>query len=95
MGLRHTWVMVADNIGFDAFIQVWQTLSANEELLDGRNRITIPSLLTYIRFQRNNLIRSLAATGAGAGAICESLKRDHGMDVEISAVRWVLRKMRK
>ncbi len=95
MGLRPAWIAVADTIGFDAFVQFWQTLSANQDMLDGRNRITMPSIQTYLRFLRNNLIRTLAATGASASAICESLKQDHKMDVEISAVRWVMRKMRQ
>lgn len=95
MGLRPPWIAVADSIGFEPFIQFWQTLSANQDMLDGRNRVTMPSIQVYLRFLRNHLIRTLAASGASATAICESLKRDHGMAVEIGAVRWVMRKMRK
>lgn len=95
MGLRPAWVKVADAVGFDNFMVVWQTLSANQELLDARNRISTPSIETYVRFQRNNLIRSMASAGSTAKDICEELKRTHGIELSQASVNRVLLKMRE
>lgn len=94
MGLRPIWIKVADAIGYDAFITQWRTMTENEDLLDERNRVTIASFSTYLKFQRNQVIRSLGATGMDAAAICEELLRAHKTKLSVFAVRRVLDKMR-
>jgi hypothetical protein len=93
MGLRPIWIKVADAVGFDAFLTMWRTMSENEDLLDERNRVTIASFATYLRFQRNQVIRSLASEHPDARTLREELKRTHKIDLSLSAVMRVLGKM--
>lgn len=93
MGVRPLWVKVADRVGFEAFIEVWRTLSDNQELLDERNRITVPTFLTYHWFQRNQVIRSLAGEGLRPSEISERMTRVHKRQVSTAVVRRTLRRM--
>lgn len=62
IGLPQPWPRVAKLLGFDAFMLVWQALATVEET-GTRDRVVLPKLATYLRFQRNQLVRSLAADG--------------------------------
>jgi hypothetical protein len=95
MGLRITWVQVAERIGFEAFVDAWQVLAANVDLLDDRGRITVPKFSTYHAFQRNQVIRSLAATGASAREIRDELANVHKLRVSTKSITAVLRKMER
>jgi len=65
MRLNHIWLAVADVVGYDLFIDMWQLLDgfAPEVEHCGRARITIPSFTHYARYQRNSLILSLHVDG--------------------------------
>lgn len=95
MGVRPIWILGADAIGYDAFIRFWQTISANEDLLDERNRVTIPTFDTYLRYQRNQVIRSLASQHSDAKSLCEDLREKHSIELSLSAVKRVLGKMHR
>lgn len=93
MGLHPLWVMAAAVIGWDAFVAQWEVFSAHETMLDGRNRITLPSIETYRRFQRNEAIRGLLRQGAGAEAVCAHLREVHSRPPKLSTVRRMMRRM--
>jgi len=62
IGLPQPWPRVAAIIGFDAFMALWHAL-ATVDAAGTRDRIVLPKLSTYMRYQRNQLMRSLAAEG--------------------------------
>lgn len=95
MGLRHIWVQVADTIGFEAFIDAWRVLTDNTDLLDERNRITVPKFSTYHGFQRNQVIRSLAADGMSPREIRDELDSVYGIRISTRSVSLALRKMER
>ena len=78
MGLHPVWIVVAATIGWEAWVRQWEVFDANAELLDGRNRITLPSFETYRRFQYNESIRTLLRAGLSAEDVREKMQQIHG-----------------
>lgn len=72
VGLPQPWPRVAAAIGFDAFMALWQAL-ATVDVAGSRDRVVMPKLSTYMRYQRNQLMRSLAAEGLDLDAIRQHL----------------------
>lgn len=75
MGIGRVWIAIAEEAGFDAFVVVWRVLALSEQVRDERNRVCVPVFNTFLRFQRNQLIRSLSAEGRSPAAITEQLKK--------------------
>lgn len=93
MGLHPVWIIVAAQIGWDAFVQQWEIFSAHAELLDGRNRITLPSIETYRRFQRNEAIRSMFREGLSPEQVSESLRAVHKTAPKLERLQRIFRNM--
>jgi len=72
VGLPQPWPRVAALIGYDAFMTLWQAL-ATVDGVGSRDRIVMPKLSTYMRYQRNQLMRSLAAEGLDLDQIRQHL----------------------
>lgn len=72
VGLPQPWPRVAAVIGFDAFMTLWQAL-ATVDVAGSRDRVVMPKLSTYMRYQRNQLMRSLAAEGLDLDQIRQHL----------------------
>lgn len=72
-GLPQPWPRVAALLGFDTFMVVWQAM-ATVDGLDGRDRVVWPKLSTYLRYQRNLLMRTLAAEGMSVEQIRDQLR---------------------
>lgn len=72
------WVRVAERIGFEAFMQVWQTLSSFPGVADDRNRVYIPCIEKFLAAQRNLLMRELIAQGMTSSQIRQELVRRLG-----------------
>lgn len=94
MGLHPLWIVVAAQIGWDTFVLLWETFSANHELLDGRNRITLPSIDTYRRFQRIQAIRTMFRDGMTPEQVSEELMRIHKTAPKLERLQRMLRNMR-
>ncbi len=73
VGLPRIWIALAQAIGFDAFVVAWQTLMRHGHV-DDRNRIVVPNLQRYMRFQRNQMIRQLVADGFGIDEVQQKVK---------------------
>lgn len=91
MGIRPEWIAVADQIGFENFVTAWNTLARFP--LDERNRITVPTLSTYHNYQRNQAIRTLAASGKDPQGICEEMRQSHNIALSVDVVKRALRRM--
>lgn len=84
MGVSRIWLDVAKAIGVDEFLKMWEILDTRGAT-GPRERFYIPRFSTYLRFQRNRYIESLAADGVPVASIrrkvnielCEQLSHRH------------------
>lgn len=67
MGLQGVWLNVAEEIGVDAFLRMWRTLDADPSShnKEGFLQLRLKNYRSYLRYQRNRYIESLAAQGLG------------------------------
>ncbi|PHS20254.1 MAG: hypothetical protein COA86_02880 [Kangiella sp.] len=75
MGLRDDLLMMAEKVGADKFVQIWQAFDymyAGE--IEGRFRVSFPSFNKYLKFQRNEYIREKSIQGVQASTIQRELK---------------------
>lgn len=75
------WLSLAREIGFDAFIVVWNTLSSRAASGDDGHRVYVPKFDAFIRYQRNRLILSLANNGLKAKEIREHVQHELKEDI--------------
>lgn len=78
MGLPRAWLMVAETVGVDAWLEVWRRLSADETLLhDGGQRMPkLRSYDAYLRYQRNRYIEALASRGMSVSQVARAVARN-------------------
>jgi len=82
MGLPRINLQVAEAIGFDAFMKLWRILDADESIHKDRMiEFPIRPYRSYLRFQRNRYIETLAALGVPSSVIRELLKRQLGEEI--------------
>lgn len=82
MGLPRINLQVAEAIGFDAFMKLWRILDADESIHKDRMiEFPIRPYRSYLRFQRNRYIETLAALGVPSSVIREMLKRQLGEEI--------------
>lgn len=76
MGISASWMRVAEVIGADAFLAMWRVLDADPSFRtdNGDLRLHLRPYRSYLRYQRNRYIEQLAAGGASAKDIRESVK---------------------
>jgi len=75
MDLREDLIMMAEKIGGDKFVQIWQAfdyLYAGKS--EGRFRVSFPSFNKYIKHQRNEYIKERACQNAETSTIQKELK---------------------
>lgn len=89
VGLPQPWPRVAALIGFDAFMTLWQAL-ATVESAGSRDRIVMPKLSTYMRYQRNQVMRTFAAEGLSLEQIRERLSAITSDVPSVSHIRRIL-----
>jgi len=85
-GIANIWIEIADAIGFDAFMRVWSILDRDNLLYGGHRetmRINVPQMRTYLRYQRNSYIRSLATSGLTTVQIRDRIRKDLGERLSI------------
>ena len=79
MGLNRHWITLAEQLGFDAFMVVWDTLA--EMPTRGTQLVLVPKKSLYLRYQRNRLIQALADAGKKSPEIHQELKQITGHKV--------------
>ena len=87
LGIHHTWQKIAATIGMDAFLKMWRILDAEEQFQHSKGNLSINlrRYRSYVRFQRNEYIRSLAKEGFTKkeialklnSALCEKVQISH------------------
>ena len=65
MGLQAVWLNVAAEIGVDAFLTMWRVVDGDpaSHNKEGFIQISLKNYRSYLRYQRNRYIESLAAQG--------------------------------
>lgn len=84
MGLPRTWLQVAEVIGVDAFLAMWRIIDADDSMrMDKDNMIhaMIRPYRSYLRFQRNRYIETLASLKVPCATIRDMLKRQLGEEI--------------
>lgn len=80
LGLGYRWLRIAERIGVDLFLEVWEILDEeNAELPAGEReptRVRIPLFAGWRRLQRNRYIRALAGRGHRPAEIRRILIRE-------------------
>jgi len=90
MGMDWRWIRIAQQIGFDAFIQTWALISDLFEDERPYVRASIPHVKKLIRYQRNILIRRLDASGHNVRHIQDVIKKTYMISMSHRAIRDVL-----
>jgi len=81
------WLRLADQIGVDNFLLVWQALSEDDSIRDGFGRAHIRNFSAWLLLQRNRLIATLARRGDSPQQIHETLKKRLGYDLSLGHIR--------
>lgn len=78
MGLQRVWLDVAEAIGVDNTLRAWRIIDADSSSIGEAGRLLVPlrSYSTYLRYQRNQYIQTLADNGLKPPEIQKILK-DH------------------
>lgn len=78
MGLAGHWVDIAESIGVDNFVTVWQILDQADHIEDVGSglRVWVPRYKLFLRYQRNRLIQSLAQSGESVKKIRAIIKKN-------------------
>lgn len=93
MGLRRTFIDVAEAIGFDAFMTMWRIFSADESFRDqgpSAMRIVMRPFSAWERYQRNKYIEHLMASGLSDREVMDRLARQCGIECD-DGLLWRLR----
>jgi len=93
-GLSDTWIEVAEDIGYDQFIRIWQILD-KKNINKGHHdnaRIRIPIFAQFLKFQRNKYILHLSEIGHSPEEIKNILKKDLCEDLTIRHINRLLLK---
>lgn len=82
IGLPRAWLMVAETVGVDAFLEVWRRLSSEDfgghirRDTGGTRMPELRSYDSYLRYQRNRYIDALAARGLSAADVRRAVARN-------------------
>lgn len=90
--LPPVWVRLADMIGVDNVLAVWQTFSEDESAQDGFNRLHIRPFNAWLLLNRNRLISTLARRGDSPQEIHETLKKRLGYDLSLGHIRDLMKR---
>ncbi len=87
MGLRAELLSVAEKIGADNFLQVWQLLDSDcESLHRGELRVSFPRFTKYLRFQRDLFIKKRSEENKAADDIQKELAKN-GFEISVRQVK--------
>jgi hypothetical protein len=80
IGLSATWLAIAAAVGYETFVVIWRTLSADDTLRNEHNQIelVLRPFRSYERYQRNRYVATLAQAGLKPAEIEHALRADLG-----------------
>ncbi len=91
-GLSEMWVEVAEAIGYDQFIHIWQILDKRNIQMGNQDnaRMRVPMFTRYMKFQRNKYIYHLSAENLTPKEIQATLKKNLCEDLTVTHIARVL-----
>lgn len=94
MGVSKTWLNVAEEVGVSTFLKVWQVLDQQAEQgaeINSSIRVTVPQFDRYFRYQRNQVIRTMAREGKSSSDIQKHLRRKLNIDITIRTIQRIMK----
>ena len=91
MGVGGFWRDMANEIGFDAFMVVWERLSGQAASRDDGNRVYVPRFDAFMRYQRNRFLLSLASTGLKSKEIRVHVLSELNEDISVNHISRLIR----
>lgn len=82
LGLPAAWLIVAESVGVDAFLEVWRRLSSEEfseyvrRDTGGTRMPTLRSFDSWLRYQRNRYVAALARRGFSSAEVRRAVQRN-------------------
>lgn len=101
LGLPRAWLLIAETVGFDAWMEVWRRLSSAEfnewvrRDTGGTRMPTLRSYDSYLRYQRNRYIEALAARGMGVKAVAKAVAKNLREPLDESHVAKIMHRKAK
>jgi len=92
MGIGGIWIDVAKMVGVENFVQMWRHLDSSDRGVEhnGQIRISVPKFSTFMKYQRNQFIRTLDAEGKSSRAIQEALEKEHSINIHLRTIERVI-----
>lgn len=94
MGISKTWLNVAEEVGISTFLKVWQVLDQQAEQgaeINSSIRVTVPQFDKYVRYQRNQVIRTMAREEKSSVDIQKHLRRKLNIDIHIRTIQRIMK----
>ena len=95
IGLPKPWLDIAGEIGFDALLSVWHSLSSYASDQDNRHYVYVPRFSRWTRRQRNMTISALSETGLSNKLIQIKIKNEVGEIVSIAHIKRIISQSKK
>lgn len=98
IGLPRMWLLVAETVGFDLFLELWRRLTEEGAAMGyarDTNGVRMPSLRdydSYLRFQRNRYIAALAERGMTPKQVRRAVARNLGEPLDEKHVFKIMQK---
>lgn len=97
IGLGKKWLMIAEEVGFDAFMAMWRILDSDEFEEAGasseRIRIWVPAFKRYLKFQRNRFILFRASQDdCSADDLRKEIKEQLGESLSVAHIKRIMDK---
>lgn len=94
MGMPRVWLDIAEEIGVDSFLAMWRRLDREQGFRNTQRfmiEVDIRPYKSYLKFQRNRYIETLAASGRRPEEIRAALHERLGETVSTNHIYRLLR----
>lgn len=91
VGINGFWRSLAQDIGYENFLVVWERLSDRADEGTDKHRVYIPQFSQFSRYQRNRLIQSLSKQGADEALIKSRISSSLGECISTAHIRRLVR----
>lgn len=93
IGVGGPWLRLARRVGFDVFLEIWRAISEDEGARhDGARRMPkLREFSAYLRFQRNQYVRSLAAAGMNPQQVRKLVEKNLGERLSIPHIQGLMK----
>lgn len=98
MGLPDDWLEIAERVGVDTWLDIWEILDrdniSHPHTIRIPRRVRVPMHYQLIRYVRNNLIKQLDGAGHSVLEIQDFPKKTKTQPVTIQGLKKIIKKQR-